>query len=153
MQDFSEFPEASASRRVSASAVAIWQVLSELGGLAAWAPGIDGVNILPGVDAGVGAVRQVKTAQFGTIDHHITVWEPERHFAYETADSGPFSRTMTRYGIVSTNNNSADVSVTITFELKHGGMDIDQAREVLTKGLEATLQALELRARMADAKA
>lgn len=152
MTDFENLPHASASREMSIPANAVWHVLSSLDRLAEWAPGIDGATITSAQTAGVGTVRRVATAQFGEIEHHVTAWEADRKFVYETADSGPFSRTLTSYDISGDTRDSAMVTVSIAFEIRAGGMSPEQAKAILTKGLEATLQALELQARMISAE-
>lgn len=148
MSDFENLPKASATRRFTMPPNAVWQVLSSLDRLAEWAPGIDGATVTSGEKAGNGAVRRVATAQFGEIEHVVTAWEPDRKFIYETANSGPFLRTLTSYDIDAAGDEGAVVTVTISFELHAGKMEPEQAIAVLTKGLEATLGALELRARL-----
>jgi len=153
MTDFESLPNASASREMPVPANAVWQVLSSLDRLAEWAPGIDGAAVTSPQKAGVGAVRRVATAQFGEIEHRVAIWDTDRKFVYETADSGPFSRTLTTYDISGTIRGPAVVTVSIAFEIHAGGMPSEQAKVILTKGLEATLQALELQARMISAEA
>jgi len=143
---------ARASRSFDLPANAVWAALTDLDALAEWAPGIDGAAVISEAKGGVGAVRSVTTAQFGQIEHHVTAWEPDRLFAYVTADSGPFSRTNTVYELAPT-DTGADVNVTLEFEVKPGAMTPEQAEAVLTKSLNATLQALELRARMHTSEA
>lgn len=137
------------SRDAQVSAGALWQVLSDLALLPEWAPGIDGATVTSAQTAGVGAIREVETAQFGTITHRITDWQPDRLLAYETDDSGPFSRTLTTYQVTETGTDAATVAVTLAFEIKPGAMDPEKAKAVLHQGLTATLQALEMRARVA----
>lgn len=126
---------------------AIWAILTDLEGLAKWAPGIDGATVTSDIKSGAGAVRSVSTAQFGQIEHHIIDWEKDSSFGYTTDDSGPFVSTNTRYEIVA-NKTGSLVTVVLAFEIKPGAMTTEQAQAVLTKGLDATLKALELRARM-----
>lgn len=150
MQTFETLPNVSVTRETNVDAAALWQVLSDLAALPEWAPGIDGAEVTSAKTSGIGAVRRVHTAQFGPIEHHVTVWEPEACFAYITADSGPFSRTLTTYS-VAPGANGATVQVTLAFEIKPGTMQPEQAKAVLNKALTATLQVLELRARMYQA--
>jgi len=138
---------ARANRSFELPASTVWAALAELDALAEWAPGIDGACVISEAKSGVGAVRSVTTAQFGNIEHHFTQWEHDRLFAYVTADSGPFSRTNTVYEIAPT-DTGADVKVALEFEVKPGAITPEQAEAVLTKSLNATLQALELHARM-----
>lgn len=145
MQDFTILPSVTVTRETSVGAEALWSVLSDLPALARWAPGIDAAEVTSAETGGIGALRAVTTAQFGVIHHDVTEWEPAKAFAYITADSGPFARTFTRYEM------SDDlVSVSLYFEVKPGAMDVAQAQAVLNKGLTATLQALDLHARMAQ---
>ena len=146
MQDFTTLPKVTVTRDTSVPAAAIWNVLSDLPALADWAPGIDAADVTSETTTGIGATRAVTTAQFGVIVHEVTHWIENQHFAYVTADSGPFSRTFTSYEV-----SENAVSVTLSFEVKPGAMEVEQAQAVLNKGLTATLQALELRARMAMA--
>ena len=146
MQDFTTLPKVTVTRDTSVPAAAIWKVLSDLPALADWAPGIDAAEVTSETTSGIGATRAVTTAQFGVIVHEVTHWVENQHFAYVTADSGPFSRTFTSYEV-----SENAVSVTLAFEVKPGAMEVEQAQAVLNKGLTATLQALELRARMAMA--
>ena len=150
MQTFDTLPAVTVTRATNVDAPAIWQVLSDLAALPEWAPGIDGAEVTSAQKSGLGAVRRVDTAQFGPIEHHVTDWKPDARFAYETADSGPFSRTLTTYSVMA-GDGGATVSVSIAFEVKPGAIEPDQAKAVLNKGLIATLQALELRARMQHA--
>lgn len=152
MTDFESLPIASATREMSISTNTVWQVLSSLDRLAEWAPGIDGATVTSAQMVGVGTVRRVATAQFGEIEHHVTAWDTDRKFVYETADSGPFSRTLTTYDISGTIGGHATVTVSIAFKIRAGGMTSEQAKGILTKGLEATLHALELQARMISAE-
>jgi uncharacterized protein YndB with AHSA1/START domain len=138
---------ARAERSIELPAATLWAALTDLEGLAEWAPGIDGAVVTSEAKSGVGAVRSVSTAQFGQIEHHITKWEKDKLFGYVTDDSGPFSRTDTRYDIVATETGSL-VTVVLAFEIKPGAMTLEQAQAVLSKGLDGTLKALELRARM-----
>lgn len=147
MQSFDTLPTVTVIRDTNVDAAALWRVLSDLAALPEWAPGINGAEVTSADAYGLGAVRRVDTAQFGSIEHHVTVWEPDARFAYETADSGPFSRTLTTYTVMP-GEGGATVSVSLSFDLKPGAMEPDQAKAVLDKGLTATLQALELRARM-----
>ncbi|NRA87677.1 MAG: SRPBCC family protein [Rhizobiales bacterium] len=138
---------ARAERSIELSATAIWAVLADLEALAEWAPGIDGATVTSELKSGVGAVRSVSTAQFGKIEHHITDWEKDSLFGYTTDDSGPFLCTNTRYEIAP-NDTGCLVTVVLAFELKPEAMTVEQAQGVLSKGLDATLQALELHARI-----
>jgi uncharacterized protein YndB with AHSA1/START domain len=138
---------ARAERSIELPAATLWAALTDLEGLAEWAPGIDGAVVTSEAKTGVGAVRSVSTAQFGQIEHRITEWEEDRQFGYVTEDSGPFSRTDTRYNIVATETGSL-ITVVLAFEIKPGAMTLEQAQVVLSKGLDGTLKALELRARM-----
>ena len=147
MQSFDTLPTVTVTRETTVNTAALWGVLSDLAALPEWAPGIDGAEVTSINSFGLGAVRRVDTAQFGPIEHNVTVWEPEARFAYETADSGPFSRTLTTYSIMP-GEGGASVRVSLSFDIKPGAMEPDQAKKVLDKGLTATLQALELRARM-----
>lgn len=147
MEDFNDHPSAGATREMTVPADAVWTVLSDLGSLAEWAPGIDRATVTSGAGTNVGAVREVTTTQFGVIEHHVTEWAEGSGFSYVTADSGPFARTLTRYDVTALEPGSSKVSVTLVFEVKPGAMPVEQAQAVLSKGLEATLQALELRAR------
>ncbi len=149
MQDFDTLPNVTVTRESSVTPAAIWKILSDLPALPEWAPGIDGAEVTSDQNTGVGAVRRVATAQFGQIEHHVTVWDEGAVFAYQTADSGPFSRTLTTYTIRPTSDGSAKVTVTLAFDTKPGTMEPDQAKDILNKGLTATLAALEMRARMA----
>ena len=152
MQDFTTLPKVTVTRDTSVPAAAIWKVLSDLPALADWAPATSGKRSR--TERPSPAIRRqekrflsaVTTAQFGVIVHEVTHWVENQHFAYVTADSGPFSRTFTSYEV-----SEDAVSVTLSFEVKPGAMEVEQAQAVLNKGLTATLQALELRARMAMA--
>ena len=148
MTGFEQLPAVSVTKSLAAAPDAIWKVLSDLGALAEWAPGIDGVEVTSSESAGVGAVRAVTTAQFGVIVHRFTDWWPGEGFAYETADSGPFSRTLTAYTVEGAENGGSTVTVRLAFDVKPGAIEVEQAKAVLDKGLTATLQALDLRARM-----
>ncbi len=150
MQSFESLPTVTVTRQTNVDTAALWRVLSDLAALPEWAPGINGAEVTSAASSGIGAVRRVDTAQFGPIEHNVTVWEPEARFAYETADSGPFSRTLTTYSVMP-GDGGASVSVSLSFDIKPGAIEPDQAKAVLDKGLTATLQALELRARMHQA--
>lgn len=150
MQTFDTLPTVTVTRETSVDTAALWRVLSNLAALPEWAPGINGAEVTSANSSGLGAVRRVETAQFGPIEHNVTVWEPEARFAYVTADSGPFSRTLTTYSLAP-GEGGASVSVSLSFDIRPGAMEPDQAKAVLNKGLTATLQALELRARMHQA--
>ena len=147
MQTFDTLHTVTVTRDTNVDSAALWRVLSDLAALPEWAPGINSAKVTSANSSGIGAVRRVETAQFGPIEHSVTVWEPETRFAYETADSGPFSRTLTTYS-VTPGEGGASVSVSLSFEIKPHAMEVDQAKAVLNKGLTATLQALELRTRM-----
>ena len=150
MQSFDALPTVTVTREINLDTAALWRVLSDLAALPEWAPGINGAEVTSANSSGIGAVRRVETAQFGPIEHNFTVWEPETRFAYETADSGPFSRTLTSYSIMPS-KGGAIVSVSLSFDIKPGAIEPDHAEAVLNKGLTATLQALELRAQMHEA--
>lgn len=147
MQTFNTLPTVTVTRETNVDTTALWRVLSDLAALPEWAPGINGAEVTSDNSSGLGAVRRVETAQFGLIEHNVTIWEPETRFAYETADSGPFSRTLTTYSVMPS-DGGASVSVSLSFDIKPCAMEPEQAKAVLNKGLTATLQALELRARM-----
>ena len=147
MQDFQNLPSVTVERESGITPEAAWGVLSDLSALPEWAPGIDGATMTSESLSGVGAVRRVETAQFGPIEHHVTGWEDNAELTYTTADSGPFSRTLTTYKIAPNGGGQAKVSVTLAFDVKPGAIEPEQAKAVLTKGLTATLQALEMRAR------
>jgi uncharacterized protein YndB with AHSA1/START domain len=134
-------------RSIELPAATVWAALTDLVGLAEWAPGIDGATVTSKAKTGVGVVRSVSTAQFGQIEHRITEWEEDRLFGYVTEDSGPFSHTDTQYELAVTETGSL-VTVVLAFEIKPDAMTLEQAQAVLSKGLEGTLKALELRARM-----
>ena len=151
MQSFQTLPSVTITRETNVPASAIWQVLSDLPALADWAPGIDGAAVTSDLTTGVGAVREVTTAQFGKIIHNVTVWEENAELAYTTADSGPFSRTLTTYAISEGSDGANEISVQLVFEVKPGAITPEQAKAVLDKGLTATLAALEMRAKMAMA--
>ena len=146
MQTFDKLPTVTVTRETNVDATELWRVLSDLEALPEWAPGINGAEVTSANSSGLGATRRVETAQFGPIEHKVTIWEPEMRFAYETTDSGPFSRTFTAYTVIP-QEGGASVSVSLSFDIKPGAMEPDQAKAVLNKGLTATLQALELRAR------
>ena len=146
MRILDTLPTVTVTRETNVDTAALWRVLSDLAALPEWAPGINGAEVTSANSSGLGAVRRVETAQFGPIEHNVTVWEPETRFAYETADSGPFSRTLTTYSVMP-GEGGANVSVSLSFDIKPGAMEPEQAKAVLKKGLTATLQALELRAR------
>ncbi len=148
MKNFDTLPSVTVARDSAVDGVALWRVLSDLASLPEWAPGIDGAEITSETKSGPGTVRRVATAQFGPILHHVTEWDEGKGFAYETADSGPFSQTLTRYCVSAHDDQTATVTVSLAFEIKPGAIETEQAKAVLTKGLTATLQALELRARM-----
>ena len=150
MTDYSDLPSASATRTMDLRAVDVWRTLSDLGALASWAPGIEGVAVTSTRQSGVGAMRDVTTAQFGVITHKVTDWNAPSRFAYITADSGPFAATYTVYEIEE-DKAGTRVSVTLSFELKPGSMALEQAQTVLSKGLTATLQALEMHAKTVSA--
>lgn len=59
----------------------------------------------------------------------------------------PFARTLTTY-LISETDIGADVTVSLAFEVKPGAMPVEQAQAVLSKGLDATLQGLEMQAKM-----
>lgn len=97
MQTFDTLPTVTVTREANVDATALWRVLSDLAALPEWAPGINGAEVTSANSSGLGAVRRVETAQFGLIEHNITLWDPETRFAYETADSDPFSWTYKTY--------------------------------------------------------
>lgn len=147
MQDFDTLPDVSVHRDTAVDAETLWAVLSDLPALAEWAPGIDGARVTSENASGVGAVRRVATAQFGEIEQHVTVWAPGETLAYVTAQSGPFVRTLTRYDLTTEADGACRVGLRLAFEVAPGAMSVAQAQAVLTKGLTATLQALDMRAR------
>ena len=151
MQTFQTLPSVTVNRETSLPAAALWAVLSDLPALPEWAPGIDGAEVTTEFSEGVGVVREVTTAQFGKIIHNVTVWDENKEFAYQTADSGPFSQTLTTYSLSEADDGTAEVTVQLVFEVKPGAIAPEQAEMVLSKGLTATLQALEMRAKMANA--
>ena len=146
MTSFEPLPTVIVARETSIDRAAIWAVLSDLGALHEWAPGIENAAVTTDEAEGVGVVRNVKTAQFGEIQHHFTTWADQEIMAYETADSGPFARTLTTYTLQPTDGAGASVIVSLAFEVKPGAIEQSQAEAILNKGLGATLEALEKRA-------
>jgi len=135
-------------REAAVSAAQIWTVLGDLAILPEWAPGIEGAEITSDAKEGVGVVRKVLTAQFGAIEHVVTAWAEGEELTYTTKDSGPFSKTLTSYKITGSDDGHSKVTVDLSFDIKPGAIEMAQAEAVIGKGLTATLQSLEMRAKM-----
>lgn len=137
---------ASATRKTSAPASALWDVLARLDHMATWAPGINQSIVTSSETEGVGAVRQVVSAQFGDIEQVVTAWEVGKKLSYVTNVSGPFVATLTTYQIEQADEDGATVNATLAFDLQPGTMPPEKARAALEAGLAEILKALEAQA-------
>lgn len=84
--------QSTATARVSASPAAVWAVLSNHEGMAAWGPGVRVRLEQEGAETrnGVGAVRRISTpVPLPAIVEEITVFEPDQVLAYKARAGVP----------------------------------------------------------------
>jgi carbon monoxide dehydrogenase subunit G len=69
------------SVRVDAAPGAVWALLADFGGLAAWVDAVDHSCLLSHRTEGVGTVRRVQSGRIVLVEE-VTVWEPGERLAY-----------------------------------------------------------------------
>ena len=67
--------------RIERSAVEVWSVLADFGGIAAWAPNVDHSSLTTQVAEGVGATRRVQVGR-NVLLERIVDWQSEERLTY-----------------------------------------------------------------------
>lgn len=102
--------EATRSTDLDASAQRVWGVLSDFGGISAWAANIDDSCLMSDQVEGVGMVRRIQAGRV-TVIERVTRWEAPSTLSY-TIDGLPLIRSASNTWTVEARGAGSRVSLT-----------------------------------------
>ena len=82
-------PNVTKKIRINAPKEKVWEVLSDFGGVAKWAPQINHAVTTTTANSGVGCERQCDVAGFSTVQERVIEWEEGSNYTYEVYGVGP----------------------------------------------------------------
>ncbi len=68
--------------KINASQEQVWQHISNVMGLAAWADGVTKVTCISKKTRGIGAVRLISFADGNIVEEHVVAWNSDESFTY-----------------------------------------------------------------------
>lgn len=98
------------ARDLGATPDEVWALLSDLGGLSRWAPGIDHASLMGEQSSGVGATRRVQARRLVLVER-VDTWEPGLMFGYTIDGLPPFVATARNTWTIRRAEDGASVAV------------------------------------------
>ncbi|MEZ5170578.1 MAG: SRPBCC family protein [Acidimicrobiia bacterium] len=95
---------------VVASPVDVWAVLSDFGGISAWADVVDHSCLMSGQTEGVGAVRRIQSGRV-TIVERVHLWEPPSALGYGIEGLPPLVKSASNTWRVDSTDPGSTVSL------------------------------------------
>ncbi len=105
--------------RIESGADKVWEVLSDIGGVAKWAPTVNHAVTLTSAKSGVGCERECDVAGFGKIRERFVEWDEGRSYTYEVTDAGPMRYVRNTWSVDAAGEGSI-VTVETDFRVKFG---------------------------------
>ena len=113
-------PEVARRIVIDAPPERVWALLSDLEGVAAWAPNIADCRLLSSRRRGVGATRRVRHVTGIVLDEEIVTWDESRGFTYEIRGRlGPLRRVRESWTVASA-PTSCLASARIQYDVRFG---------------------------------
>ena len=98
------------SAEVAAAPARVWEVLSDFGGLSAWAGNVDHSCLMAEQTEGVDTARRIQTGRT-TLIERVTTWEPPSTLAYRIEGLPPVVGSVTNTWHVHGTEGGAEVAL------------------------------------------
>lgn len=125
----------------------VWKVLSDIGEIHTWNPGVIDSHVTSEPDQGVGAARFCDLGGGNYLDESVVVWDPKRALTMRITDTNlPFKSADIRFSLQEEGEGTV-VEVSPLYELKYGvigrAFDALYVKRTYEKGMQSLLQGLK----------
>ncbi|MDJ0756332.1 MAG: SRPBCC family protein [Ardenticatenaceae bacterium] len=125
----------------------VWSVLSNIGDIYRWNPGVKASHTTSDRVKGIGATRYCDLGGKNFLDEEVVVWEPESKLTMRiTGTNMPFKTADIRFTLQN-KGNQTEVTVSPIYQLKYGpiGQLLDRfyVQNTYQKGMAALLAGLK----------
>lgn len=138
------------SVRIAAPPAAVWAVLEDFGGIAAWHPGLSASRLLGTQATGVGARRHCDIQGGGWVKERVVAWEAGRGYTWEVEETDmPMARARNSFAVQAEGQGSV-ATFRLEYTMKGGPlgklMEVLVANRMMAKAARETLAGLKERA-------
>jgi uncharacterized protein YndB with AHSA1/START domain len=127
---------ASATRTIDAPAPAVWAVVDDFDGVAAYNPNVESARFTSEVETGAGASRRCTLSDGGHLDETIVAYDPGRAYAVDADGSFPLRALRVEIAVVPRGEDRAAVTVTARYVPRYGPLGWVLATVLLRRRFE-----------------
>lgn len=133
---------------IDAPPATVWSVLSDIGNIAAWNPGVVASRVTTESSEGEGACRHCDLGRNGYLEEKVVQWRPNEAITFRVVDTNmPFESCDIRFTLHQTGPDKTTVQLSPLYKLKYGPfgsiVDLLMVRGTYRRGMKGLLQGLK----------